>query len=267
MLKLFGRDGLMYNSHVDKIFLSVVIPCYDEMANLQKGVLEKVKHFLDKEKFEYEVIIVDDGSKDGSTEFIQDFNKEHKHFRLIKNSHLGKAGAVSCGMLDARGEFVLFTDMDQATPIEELDKLLPFVKDYDIVIGSRDSTRKGSPWTRILMAKGMILLRGFLVGFKEIKDTQCGFKLFSKKASSNLFSKISTFHNGFHAIKGSNVAAGFDVELLYLAQINGYKIKEVPVNWLYVETRRVNPVIDSIEGLRSLLIIKKNAILGKYKGL
>lgn len=248
------------------ILLSVVIPCFDEMANLQKGVLEKVKNYLDQKKFSYEVIIVDDGSKDGSREFIKDFTKGHQHFILIENPHFGKAGAVTTGMLKAKGEFVLFADMDQATPIEELDKLLPYLqKDYDIVIGSRNSTRKGAPWTRNLMARGMMLLRRFIIGLKGIRDTQCGFKLFRHDAAQDLFSKIYKLHNGFHAVGGSNVAAGFDVELLYLAQKNGYKIKEIPVNWLYVETRRVNPVIDSIEALRYLYEIKRNALSGKYE--
>jgi glycosyltransferase involved in cell wall biosynthesis len=248
------------------IFLSVVIPCFDEMANLQKGVLEKVKNYLDKKNFSYEVMIVDDGSKDGSREFIKNFTKEHQHFILIENPHFGKAGAVTTGMLKAKGEYVLFTDMDQAAPIEELDKLLPYVKkDYDIVIGSRNSTRKGAPWTRNLMAMGMMLLRRFIIGLKGIRDTQCGFKLFRREAAQNLFSKIYKLHDGFHSIGGSNVAAGFDVELLYLAQKNGYKIKEIPVNWLYVETRRVNPIIDSIEALRYLYEIKRNALSGKYE--
>lgn len=251
---------------MDKIFLSVIIPCFDEMANLQKGVLEKVKHYLDKKKVSYEVIVVDDGSKDGSVHFIKEFLKDHDHFALIENSHLGKAGAVTAGMLKAKGKYALFADMDQATPIEELDKLLPYVqKDFDIVIGSRNSTRKGAPWTRILMAKGMILLRSLIIGLNGIHDTQCGFKIFKHSAYSKLFTKISNLHNGFQTIQGSNVAAGFDIELLYLAQENGYKIKEVPVNWLFVETRRVNPIHDSIEGLRSLFLIKKNALTGKYK--
>lgn len=249
---------------MSKIFLSVVIPCFDEMANLQKGVLEKVKRYLEKKNFSYEVIIVDDGSRDGSMEYIQQFTKENKHFNLIQNPHFGKAGAVTTGMLKASGEYALFTDMDQATPVEELDKLLPFLKTHDIIIGSRNSERKGAPWTRILMAKGMIILRRIIIGFKGINDTQCGFKLFNRSAVRNLFPKISKLHDDFHAISGSNVAAGFDVELLFLAQINGYKIKEVPVNWLFVETRRVNPIIDSIEGLASLFIIKKNALSGKY---
>lgn len=247
-------------------YLSIVIPCFDEMANLQKGVLEKVKNFLDKKKFSYEVIIVDDGSKDGSHEFIQNFTKEHPHFSLIENPHFGKAGAVTTGMLKAKGEYVLFSDMDQATPIEELDKLLPYIQnDYDIIIGSRNSVRKGAPLTRLIMAKGMMLLRSVMIGLKGIKDTQCGFKLFTNAAAQDLFSKVYKLHNGFHTIGGSNVAAGFDVELLYLAQKKGYKIKEVPVNWLYVETRRVNPVIDSIEAIRYLYEIKRNALSGKYE--
>lgn len=249
-----------------KIFLSVVIPCFDEMANLQKGVLEKVKNYLDEKKFSYEVIIVDDGSKDGSREFIKDFVKDHSCFILIENPHLGKAGAVTTGVLKAKGEYILFTDMDQATPIEELDKLLPFIKKgYEVVIGSRNSQRKGAPWTRVLMAQGMMFLRRMIIGFKGITDTQCGFKLFSSSAAKNIFTKIYKLHNGFHSVKGSNVAAGFDVELLYLALNNGYKIKEVPVNWLYVETRRVNPIIDSIEALIYLFEIKKNALSKKYE--
>ena len=249
-----------------KIFLSVVIPCFDEMANLQKGVLEKIDHYLDKKKFPYEVIVVDDGSKDGSVEFVKEFIAEHENFSLIENSHFGKAGAVTTGMLKAKGEYVLFTDMDQATPIEELHKLLPFIeKDLDIVIGSRNATRKGAPWTRVLMAKSMILLRSLLVGLNGIKDTRCGFKLFTHAASQDIFTKIHKLHDGFHTVDRSNVAAGFDIELLYLAQEEGYKIKEVPVNWLYVETRRVNPIHDSIEGLWSLFSIRKNALAGKYK--
>lgn len=234
------------------------------MANLQKGVLEKVKNYLDKKRLSYEVIIVDDGSKDGSIEFIKKFTKENNNFHLICNPHYGKAGAVTTGMLKSIGSYVLFTDMDQATPIEELDKLLLYLNNYDIIIGSRSSRRKGAPWTRILMAKGMIMLRSAIIGIKGIQDTQCGFKLFTHESVRILFTKIKKLHHNFHTVSGSNVAAGFDVELLYLAQTNGFKIKEVPVEWLYVETRRVNPLLDSLEGLRSLIIIKKNALSGKY---
>lgn len=257
---------MLYNFPVSKIFLSVVIPSFDEMANLQKGVLNKVEHFLNKKNYPYEVIVVDDGSKDGSVEFVEHFIKENPKFSLIKNQHLGKAGAVTSGMLAARGEYILFTDMDQATPIEELDKLMPFFNDgYDVIIGSRASRRKGAPWTRLVMARGMMILRTLIVGIRGISDTQCGFKMFRQDVAKKIFKKISNLHRGFHAVSGSTVSAGFDVELLYLAQKMGYKIKEVPVNWLYVETRRVSPLKDSIDGFLDLLKIKINDIKGRYK--
>ena len=253
---------------MEKIFLSVVIPSYNEMANLRKGVLDKVEHFLDRQKFEYEVIVVDDGSSDGSQEFVEKFSKENKRFKIIKNQHLGKAGAVSSGMLAAKGEYRLFTDMEQATPIEEVEKLLPFMgKNYDIVIGSRNSTRKGAPWTRALMAKGMIILRTLIVGIRGIQDTQCGFKMFRDNASEELFTKLEKFHHGYKKISGSSVTAGFDVELLFLAEKEGFKIKEVPVEWLYVESRRVSPIKDSINALLELLRIRYNDLSGKYRAL
>ena len=252
---------------MSKVYLSVVIPSYNEMANLQKGVLDKVEHFLEKQKFSYEVLISDDGSTDGSVEFSEKFVKENPKFKLIRNSHLGKAGAVTAGMLKANGEYILFTDMDQATPIDELDKLLPFADKFDIVIGSRSSQRRGAPWTRVLMAKGMMVLRSVIVGVRGIRDTQCGFKLFRKDVSDNLFSKLQTFHHGYKTISGSSVKAGFDVELLFLAQKMGYKIKEIPVEWLYVETRRVSPIKDSLEAIEDLIQIKANNVSGKYKGL
>lgn len=236
------------------------------MANLQKGVLNKVEHFLDKKGFAYEVIVVDDGSADGSVEFVKKFSSNNLNFKLIENPHLGKGGAVTTGVLNSKGDFVLFSDMDQATPIEEVDKLLPyFDQGYDIVIGSRKSQRKGSPWTRKIMARGMIFLRTLLVGIHEISDTQCGFKMFKQEAAQKLFKKINKLHNNFRKVSGSRVSAGFDVELLYIAENLGYKIKEVPVNWLYVETRRVNPIKDSIAGVIDLVKIKIKDIKGEYR--
>lgn len=247
-----------------EIYLSVIIPSYDEMANLQKGVLDKVVHFLGKKKHPYEVIVVDDGSKDGSDTFVEKFAQENEHVHLLRNHHQGKAGAVTAGMLHAKGKYILFTDMDQATPIEELDKLLPyFSQGYDVVIGSRKG-RKGAPWTRKFMANSMITLRTLIVGIHGIKDTQCGFKIFTHDAAQEIFQKMHELHHGFKNISGSNVTAGFDVEMLYLARKMKYRIKEVSVTWLYVETRRVNPLRDSIEGLTSLIAIRMNRIKGKY---
>lgn len=236
------------------------------MANLRKGVLNKVSNFLEKQNYEYEVIIVDDGSRDGSIEFIEDFVKENRSYKLIKISHKGKGGAVTAGMLRALGKYILFTDMDQATPIEELNKLLPYFEEsYDIVIGSRNTQRKGSPLLRQIISRLAIILRKFLIGLGSISDTQCGFKMFKKEVAEKLFSQVNTLHNGFKEIKGSAVAAGFDIELLYLAQKKGYTIKEVPVNWLYVESRRVNPITDSVEGFFDLIKIRLNIYKGIYE--
>lgn len=244
--------------------ISVVIPSYNEMANLQKGTLEKVERYLGRQKFDFEVLVVDDGSTDGSLEFVRAFTKENRHFKVIENSHTGKAGAVTTGMLKATGDLILFTDMDQATPITELGKLLPYTKDYDIVIGSRNTTRLGAPFTRKVMSQGMIALRSFLVGLISIKDTQCGFKLFKKDVARRVFEEVKRVHHGFKVIHGSSVTAGFDVELLYIASMLGYKIHEAPVDWLYVETRRVNPINDSIDGLMDLIRIRRNIIKGVY---
>lgn len=250
---------------MDTVFLSVVIPSFDEMANLQKGVLDKVSHFLEKKKFSHEVIIIDDGSKDGSIEFVEKFVKQNQSFSFIKNGHLGKSGAVTTGMLQAKGKYVLFCDMDQATPIEEIDNLLPYFKEgYDIVIGSRSTRRKGSPWTRAFMSRIWMILRDLSIGLNGIQDTQCGFKMFTRESAEKIFKKIQTIHHGFHQVHGSSVSAGFDVEVLFLATKLRYKIKEIPVKWLYVETRRVNPLKDSIEGLQALFAIKRNDIQGVY---
>lgn len=261
---IVSTDLFLYNFGVNRIFLSVVIPSFDEMANLQKGVLDKVEHFLSRKKYSYEVVIVDDGSKDGSVDFVKKFIKDNNNFRFIENPHLGKAGAVTTGVLNAKGEYVLFSDMDQATPIEEIDKLLPYFNEgYDVVIGSRKGLRKGAPFTRIVMARGMMFLRK-MIGIKRISDTQCGFKMFKRKTAQKLFNKINKLHSNFKKVAGSNVSAGFDVELLFLAQKMGYKVKEVPVTWLYVETRRVNPIKDSIEGFFDLVRIKVKDLKGEY---
>lgn len=236
------------------------------MANLRKGVLDRVDHFLSNKKFQYEVIIVDDGSRDGSVEFVERFIKDNSHFKLIKNPHYGKAGAVTTGMLKAVGEYRLFTDMDQATPIEEIDKLLPCLQkgQFDVVIGSRSNMRQGAPLVRLFVSRSSMTLRKLLIGLRQIDDTQCGFKLFTQVAAEDLFSKLKKIKKGFRTVNGPAVTYGSDIELLYLAHISGYKIKEVSVEWLYVESRRVSPVKDSIQGVLDLIKIKANAISGKY---
>jgi glycosyltransferase involved in cell wall biosynthesis len=212
------------------------------------------------------VIIVDDGSKDGSIEYIEEYIKDNPNFKLIKNPHFGKAGAVTTGMLEAVGKYRLFTDMDQATPIEEVNKLLPYLEsgDWEIAIGSRNNSRKGSPLIRLFVSRSSVILRKALVGMAKISDTQCGFKLFTAQTAEDLFARYKKIKNGFKKVSGAAITFGADIELLYIADQKGYRIKEVPVRWLYVESRRVSPIKDSIQGLIDLIKIKKNAVSGEY---
>ncbi len=247
-----------------KTSLSVIIPCYNEVVNLQKGVLLKVADFLKRQNYSWEVIIVDDGSPDKSVNLIEEFIKDHQGFTLIKNPHQGKALTVATGMLAAKGNYVLFIDMDQATPIEEAENLLPYFPDNDIIIGSRNSQREGAPLTRIVMARGFMFLRNFLLGVK-VTDTQCGFKAFKKNIVTDLLKGMRIYNpNKGKEIKGPIVTAGFDVELLFLAQKRGYKIKEIPVKWRYAETRRVGIFKDSWQALTDMIKIRFNDILGIY---
>lgn len=247
-------------------YLSVIIPCYNEMANLERGVLDHVVEYFDKKKFSYEIIIAEDGSTDESRAFVDDFSKKHPQVRILHNKHIGKAGGVTKGMIESTGEVAMFTDMDQATPIEEFDKLIPFLSQgYDVVVGSRSGERKGAPLTRQILAKGMVILRTIIAGFKGVSDTQCGFKMFSREAAKALFPQMSALHDGYNPVSGANVSAGFDVELLFLAQHRGYKIKEVPVIWHHVETHRVNFVKDAIDSVMYLMRIRLNQLRGIYK--
>ena len=245
-------------------FLSVVIPCYNEEKNLQLGALEKVEKFLKTKDYSWEVIIVDDGSEDQSREIIKKFLEKNPQFTLIKNPHQGKGLTIITGILESKGKYILFSDLDQATPISEIDKILPwFEQGFDIVIGSRKEKRAGAPMFRLLMARGFAGLRRLLLGLRGISDTQCGFKAFKKEVAHDLFKKLRVYGKR-KKIKGAMVTAGFDIETLVVAQKIGYQIKEIPVEWRYMETRRVNPIRDSWQGIKDLFKIKINEMKGMY---
>lgn len=245
--------------------LSVVIPCFNEEVNIQKGVLYRVNDYLTKQKYDWEVIIVDDGSSDSSVIQINKFITSHKGYYLVNNKHQGKAQAVITGVTKAKGQAILFTDMDQATPIEELDKLMPYLeKGCAVIIGSRNTQRIGAPPLRVLMARGFMVLRLIILGMAGIHDTQCGFKLFSRESAIEIFKRLKLYSRVKQA-NGPMVTAGFDVEILFLAQKLGYSIKEIPIYWRYVETRRVNPVSESLNGLWDMLRLKINDLMGYYR--
>jgi dolichyl-phosphate beta-glucosyltransferase len=246
--------------------ISLIVPCYNEEANIQKGVLDKIAHFVSRHPAFGEIIIVDDGSTDSTKSIIKSqYLRDYPKFRLIENNHGGKAMALITGMREAAGDWVLFSDIDLATPIEEAEKLIEEAKrGFEVVIGSRSSARQGAPLTRKVMAFGFIMIRNIILGLHGIRDTQCGFKMFKKDIAIRIIDNLRVF-TGTHKITGSSVSAGFDLEFLFLAQKYKVKIKEVPVLWRHVETKNVRFVKDTIETLRDIATIKINDLKGSYK--
>lgn len=243
--------------------ISFIIPAYNEEINIKRGVLNSVCDYLNEKKFDWEVLILDDGSKDNTKKLIKDFVLHHKNFKFYEEPHRGKGGTLIAGINYSVGDIVLTLDMDQSTPISEFDKfLIKFNDGYDIVIGGR-SGRPGQPIIRKLMAYGFVTLRSLILRL-PFKDTQCGFKAYSRKAIRKVFDKIQIY--GGKVGGGGSVSAGFDLEVLYIARKQKLKVAEVPVEWYeYGERKEVSPVRDSYEGLRDLIKIRLNALLGKYK--
>lgn len=248
------------------LYLSVVIPAYNEAANIQAGSLISVHGYLSVQPYPYEVIVVDDGSADETAALVEDFAAQHRNVRLIRNPHRGKAFAVATGLRAATGEIVLFTDMDQATPIQETAKLLPwYERGYDVVIGSRGTYRRNAPLWRKFMSRSQILLRNLILGFKDITDTQCGFKSFRGSAIGPILDHLHLYRFSTDVeVRGATVTAGFDVEVLFVAQRLGYRLKEVPVEWDYRHSRRVNLLRDSLRGVRELIEIRAADLRGVY---
>jgi dolichyl-phosphate beta-glucosyltransferase len=248
---------------MENIKLSVIIPAYNEAENLKKGVLDEVWDYLKEVNFSWEVLIVDDGSSDETVTLVKQWIKGRKGFSLIENKHGGKAITVITGILMAKGEIALFSDMDQAAPISEVEKFIPKFEDgFNVVIGSRTG-RRGAPLMRKLSAYGFALIRSLLLGL-PFKDTQCGFKAFDKVSREAIFPKIKSEWGVLHS-KGGAVNAGFDVEILYYAKKLGFKIAEMPVEWNYVGTERVQIVKDSLAAIYDMLRIRWNDLKGKYK--
>lgn len=256
------NEGIVFNKITMRHpYLSVVIPAYNEEENIKKGAPNRVISYLGKQRYTWEVVFVDDGSADKTVDLLSALAKRD-NISLIENPHQGKAATVTTGVLAAKGEIILFTDMDQATPIKEIEKFLPeFRKGYDVVIGSR-SGRKGAPLVRKLMAWGFVALRTLVLRL-PFRDTQTGFKAFTQKAAKDISKRLKIFSQQT-VIKGAAVKAGFDLELLFVARRLGYKIKEVPVEWRYQGTMRVHPIKDSIEGLKDLFRVRWQALKGAY---
>ncbi len=251
-------------TETDEIFLSVIIPAYNEMNNISKGVLGKIADYLEKQTYLYEVIFADDGSTDGSVDLLEKFCSEHPRFRVLKLEHAGKGPTVTSGMLAACGKWRLFSDFDQSTPLSEIEKLLPSTVDHQIVIGSRaaqGAKREKEPLHRHIMGVGFNILTQLIV-LPGIKDSQCGFKLFSDKATRKLFPKLRIYARG-SGMRDAFTGA-FDVEILYLARRYRIPVAEIPVLWQHRPTQRVAPFKDSWRMLRDILRIRWASLTGKY---
>jgi len=246
--------------------ISLIIPCYNEELNIQKGVLDKIGNYVHHISTIKEVIISDDGSTDNTKILIKkEYLTQYPLFKLLENQHRGKAQTLISAIRSAKSDYVLFMDIDLATPIEEVEKMLVEIeKNTDIIIGSRNNTRKGAPLTRKIMALGFIFIRNFIIGLKNIKDTQCGFKAFRTEAALKIINALVVFKKA-HAVEGSSVSAGFDLEFLFLATKMGLSIVEIPVMWKHVETKNVNFIADTIETLQDILRIKYYDITNAYK--
>lgn len=239
----------------NEIFLSIIIPAYNEEKRLP-ATLERIHSYLQGKPFAYEIIVVDDGSRDNTVKIAASYREKIPGLRVLRNpQNMGKGYAVRNGMLEAKGKYVLFTDSDLSTPVEELDRFLPqFARGYDIVIGSRalrESVIKVSqPAYRVLMGKTFNLIVRTLF-WTRIRDTQCGFKCFTREAAQAVFPRQAVW--GF----------GFDVEVLFLARKMGYRICEFPVEWSDSPDTRVRALRDSLRMFLELLKIRWNLLRSK----
>lgn len=240
-----------------KPYLSVIVPAYNEEDNLHRGSLDVALDYLGRQKFSWEVIVVNDGSTDKTGALLKNYP-----VKVINNPHQGKAATIIIGALAASGEIILFTDMDQATPISEFEKFLPLLKSgHDIVIASR-SGRPNAPIFRKILALGMVVLRTLILRL-PFRDTQCGFKAFTNSAARQIFAIMNRVHPPV-VVSGPAVNPGFDLEMLYLGRKLRFKIAEVPVSWRHQETRRVSFVRDAIAGVTELFLVRWRALTNAY---
>jgi len=235
-------------------FLSIIIPAYNE-ENRLPNTLEQVFHFLEKQSYASEVIVVENGSTDKTFEFAQKLAHQHKNLRVIHNEERGKGGAVLRGVREALGEYVFICDADLSMPVAEISKFLPpALTDFDIAIGSREApgaVRYNEPYYRHLTGRVFNMLIRLMV-LPDLQDTQCGFKCLRAGVARDIFP--------FQTLTGW----AFDVELLYIAYLHGYRILEIPIDWYFNADSKVRVLRDSWRMFIDLLVIRRNARRGYY---
>jgi dolichyl-phosphate beta-glucosyltransferase len=251
----------------DIMYLSVIVPCFNEHENIERGVLSQMTDFLATQPFTSEIIVSDDGSSDDSLRLVREFAQTHPLLRVLANSHRGKPFALRAALGDVQGDVVLLMDMDQSTPLHEVTKLLPYLsQDYGIVIGSRGVERNKSTFLRKLASRVFRSFRRSLI-LPDIDDTQCGFKAARRDVLCVLFDRLQVFRAVSQNVSGWRVTA-YDVEMLFVAEKLGHRIKEVPVQWQQEDITRGKQksfVRESREMLGEVLRVKWNDMRGVYK--
>jgi glycosyltransferase involved in cell wall biosynthesis len=235
-------------------FLSIVVPAYNEAGRI-RDTLERLCDFRESKPYSIELMVVDDGCTDHTVEIVSQFPA----IRLVRNDrNRGKGFTVRHGVLEARGEFVLFTDVDLSAPIEEVDKLLSALQSSgaDAAIGSRALEREligiHQPWFRDMGGRFFNLLVRVFTGLK-LHDTQCGFKLFKRSSTRRAFERMRV--EGF----------GFDPELLFLIERGGGRVVEVPVRWNDNPATKVRFLRDSTRMFLDLIALRWRNFTGKYQ--
>jgi dolichyl-phosphate beta-glucosyltransferase len=245
--------------------LSLIIPAYNEASRIA-GTIREAVTWLTGQSFDTELIVVDDGSDDATADLADRALLQLGCGRVVRISHRGKAAAVRAGMLAATCEQVAFSDADLATPLPYLTELrAALAGGCDIAIGSREGVgarRLGEPSYRHLMGRVFNgLVRLLLV--PGVHDTQCGFKLFRAEVARDLLLRSRLYREGGQVISGPRVTA-FDVELLTIARLNGYRICPIPVVWSYGEGSKVRPARDTWHNVRDVLQVWIAAKRGRY---
>ena len=242
---------------MDTVTYSIVIPAYNESQRIG-ATLDKVLAHIARQGWSAEVIVVNDGSRDDTVEVVRRYAGRDPAVRLVENpGNRGKGYSVRNGMLNARGEVLLFSDADLSSPIYEADKLLAVLRDgADVAIGSRWLKRElqteRQPLYRQLFGRIFNLLLRLILGLR-FKDTQCGFKAFTRRAADAIFprQRIERW--------------GFDPEILFLANKFGLATREVGVEWAHDERSKINPLTDGLRMFVEMLKVRWYDLSGQYR--
>ena len=235
-------------------FFSIIIPAYNE-ENRLPSTLEQVVHFLEKQPFTSEIIVVENGSGDQTFEIAQQFAVGHPNVHVLRSEQRGKGLAIQHGVQAAVGEYIFLCDADLSMPVEEISKFIPpKLENVDIAIASRearDSVRYNEPYYRHFTGRVFNTLIRLLV-LPRLQDTQCGFKCIRAEVARDIFP--------YQTLTGW----AFDVELLYIARHHGYHVAEIPIHWYFNADSKISVFRDSLRMFLDLLRIRRNARRGLY---